>query len=170
MNLLFLFFHCLSFVSGIKSTESAFESRVNEKDGTVYSSNAKADTLNHSNWNGKSESGDEKSEDEKSNWDEKGDGGDEKSESGDGKTNWDEKSESGEEAKALTRLEIELEELLQSHLEVQIQQQAHQHQEHQPQRAHQHQEYQPQRAQRQQEYDQQEQEHQQQQHRLRMRR
>ena len=126
MTLLFLFFHCLSFVSGIKSTESAFESRVNEKDGTVYSSNAKADTLNHSNWNGKSESGDEKT---------------------------------GEEAEVLTRLEIELEELLQSHLEVQIQQ-----------RAHQHQEYQPQRAQRQQEYDQQEQEHQQQQHRLRMRR
>ena len=160
MNLLFLLFLCLTFVSGIKSTESAFESRVNEKDGTVYSSNAKADTLNHSNWNGKSESGDEKSESR--NWNEKSEGGDEKSESGDEKT--------GEEAEVLTRLEIELEELLQSHLEVQIQQQAHQHQEHQPQRAHQHQEYQPQRAQRQQEYDQQEQEHQQQQHRLRMRR
>ena len=125
MTLLFLFFHCLSFVSGIKSTESAFESRVNEKDGTVYSSNAKADTLNHSNWNGKSESGDEKSESR--NWNEKSEGGDEKT---------------GEEAEVLTRLEIELEELLQSHLEVQIQQRAHQHQEYQPQRARQQQDQQ----------------------------
>ena len=94
MNLLFLFIHCLTFVCGIKSLESAFESRVNEKAGTVFSSNAKADTLNKN------------------------------------QSNWNEKSESGEEAEALTRLEIELEELLQSHLKVQIQQRAQQQQEH----------------------------------------
>ena len=142
MNLLFLFFHCLTLVCGIKSTESAFESRVNEKAGTEYSSNAKADTFNQnqSNWNEKSESGDEKS-----NWDEQSE-------------SEDEKSESGEESKALSRLEIELEELLQSHFDLQFQQ-----------RAHQHQEYEPQRGQQQQQYDQQDHQ-QQQQHGIRLRR
>lgn len=99
--------------------ESAFESRVNKKAGTVFSSNAKADTLNKN------------------------------------RSNWKEKSESGEETEALTRLEIELEELLQSHLEVQIQQRAQQQQEHDQQ-------------QQQQEHDQQQ--HKKQQHGIRLRR
>ena len=91
MGLIFLFFHSLTFVCGIKSTESAFESGENEKAGiNFYSIDEKADNLNQN------------------------------------ESSWVEKSESGQETEALSRLEIELEELLQNHIAVEIQQQEHQ--------------------------------------------
>ena len=91
MGLIFLFFHSLTFVCGIKGTESAFESGENEKAGiNFYSIDEKADNLNQN------------------------------------ESSWREKSESGQETEALSRLEIELEELLQNHIAVEIQQQEHQ--------------------------------------------